>query len=223
MMKYCSDCLDLLPNNRNYFDKKRGKCHLCRATYFKNYYKENKETIVRKRKKHYENNKEYFANKNGKYYQENKEFLIERCKANSKIYYENNKETIKIKSNHQQKQAYKKDPVKFAVRNAKRISKVKNLIYDFTLNDWNNCLDFFEHSCAYCGEKEKLEKDHVIPIAKGGHYTPNNIIPACKSCNASKRNKNMDDWYASHEKYSQENFIKIKEFLNKGDEIGRII
>lgn len=40
--------------------------------------------------------------------------------------------------------------------------------------------------CVKCGSSEKLEFDHVIPIAKGGSNTERNIQLLCESCNRSK-------------------------------------
>lgn len=42
--------------------------------------------------------------------------------------------------------------------------------------------------CHYCGTKHKnLTLDHVIPLAKGGGHTLDNIVFACHMCNSSKR------------------------------------
>ncbi len=40
--------------------------------------------------------------------------------------------------------------------------------------------------CVKCGSSDKLEFDHVIPIAKGGSNTERNIQLLCESCNRSK-------------------------------------
>lgn len=40
--------------------------------------------------------------------------------------------------------------------------------------------------CVQCGRSEKLEFDHVIPIAKGGSDTERNIQLLCEQCNRSK-------------------------------------
>lgn len=29
--------------------------------------------------------------------------------------------------------------------------------------------------------------DHVVPLARGGTSTKNNLVPACKECNAKKK------------------------------------
>jgi 5-methylcytosine-specific restriction endonuclease McrA len=40
--------------------------------------------------------------------------------------------------------------------------------------------------CVTCGSKEKLEYDHIIPLAKGGSNTERNIQLLCERCNRSK-------------------------------------
>jgi hypothetical protein len=40
--------------------------------------------------------------------------------------------------------------------------------------------------CANCGSNEKLEYDHIIPLAKGGSNTERNIQLLCERCNRSK-------------------------------------
>ncbi len=40
--------------------------------------------------------------------------------------------------------------------------------------------------CVQCGGKERLEFDHVIPVAKGGSHTARNIQLLCESCNRKK-------------------------------------
>ncbi len=44
--------------------------------------------------------------------------------------------------------------------------------------------------CAYC-EKPANTVDHVRSIAHGGRDEPDNVVPACGSCNSSKRNKRL--------------------------------
>ena len=49
--------------------------------------------------------------------------------------------------------------------------------------------------CAYCGgPDESLQKDCVLPLSRGGRYTVENVVPACRSCNASKSNDEVTGW-----------------------------
>ena len=40
--------------------------------------------------------------------------------------------------------------------------------------------------CVRCGSREKLEYDHIIPVAEGGSDTERNIQLLCESCNRKK-------------------------------------
>lgn len=49
--------------------------------------------------------------------------------------------------------------------------------------------------CAYCGvEGVPLQRDCVLAISRGGRYTVDNVVPACRSCNASKCNAEVTAW-----------------------------
>ncbi len=39
--------------------------------------------------------------------------------------------------------------------------------------------------------------DHVVPLSKGGANAAHNSVPACTSCNTSKGNKDLRDWYVA--------------------------
>ena len=44
--------------------------------------------------------------------------------------------------------------------------------------------DNFE--CQYCGTKKELTIDHVIPSSRSGAHSWQNLVAACKKCNAKK-------------------------------------
>lgn len=51
------------------------------------------------------------------------------------------------------------------------------------------------HTCQYCGEKAPdvtLHVDHVKPKALGGSDGPENLVAACKDCNAGKTSSALD-------------------------------
>jgi 5-methylcytosine-specific restriction endonuclease McrA len=49
--------------------------------------------------------------------------------------------------------------------------------------------------CAYCGATDgAMQKDCVLPLSRGGRYTLTNVVPACRSCNASKCNEEVTHW-----------------------------
>jgi 5-methylcytosine-specific restriction endonuclease McrA len=49
--------------------------------------------------------------------------------------------------------------------------------------------------CAYCGTVGKpLQRDCVLAISRGGRYSIDNVVPACRSCNTSKCNDEVTGW-----------------------------
>jgi 5-methylcytosine-specific restriction endonuclease McrA len=47
-----------------------------------------------------------------------------------------------------------------------------------------------QFTCQYCGEKPaKLEVEHVVPRSQGGRNVWHNVVTACRSCNARKRDR----------------------------------
>lgn len=63
--------------------------------------------------------------------------------------------------------------------------------------EWQVMLRIYGHRCAYCGLRaDVLEKDHIVPLTRGGRHAIGNIAPACKSCNISKYDRLLVDWRA---------------------------
>jgi 5-methylcytosine-specific restriction endonuclease McrA len=60
--------------------------------------------------------------------------------------------------------------------------------------DWRRLVARHAGRCAYCGEVKPLTKDHIIPVSRGGRHAIGNILPACQSCNSSKRDALLINW-----------------------------
>ena len=59
---------------------------------------------------------------------------------------------------------------------------------------WEYLLEKFGRKCYYCGAKDvPLEKEHILPKAKGGTNRVSNLTVSCKSCNQEKGNKHPDE------------------------------
>lgn len=66
--------------------------------------------------------------------------------------------------------------------------------HDLTDAQWAALRDAWG-GCAYCGaDRTDLQKDCMLPISRGGRYTLANVVPACRSCNASKCNAEVTTW-----------------------------
>jgi hypothetical protein len=53
--------------------------------------------------------------------------------------------------------------------------------------------------CWYCGKqvasRDELTADHIFPRSKGGDSSLDNLALVCKSCNSSKNNMDLLEWY----------------------------
>ena len=81
-------------------------------------------------------------------------------------------------------------------KNQTRRARVKRApSVDLTPAKWQEVLAEFGGRCAYCNvESTGLTQDHVVPLARGGSHTRDNMVPACRSCNARKSDSLLAEW-----------------------------
>jgi 5-methylcytosine-specific restriction endonuclease McrA len=66
--------------------------------------------------------------------------------------------------------------------------------HDLSAEEWE-ALEAAWGACAYCGDTDgPIQRDCVLAISRGGRYTVDNVVPACRSCNASKCNEEVTSW-----------------------------
>lgn len=147
------------------------------------WYEDNKKRILKQSKQDYLVNK----GQRKKYLLDNKERIRKRFEQ----YHIDNKEKIAI-----QRKGYLQTEEGKATNqrgHSKRRARERLLINTLTAKEWEDILEKYNYICAYCGVEFNCEllpeKDHIIPISKGGHNIKENIVPACRSCNAKKYNK----------------------------------
>lgn len=51
--------------------------------------------------------------------------------------------------------------------------------------------------CRICGADERLTLDHLVPTFRGGEDEPANAVWLCRSCNSSKRDRDLLLWLAA--------------------------
>jgi len=49
-----------------------------------------------------------------------------------------------------------------------------------------------EHTCQYCGRRAE-SIDHIVPRSRGGRHTWDNVVAACRPCNATKRDRLLSE------------------------------
>ena len=84
-----------------------------------------------------------------------------------------------------------------------RARKIGNRVDDFNWEDLVHhwlANGFRPDQCHLCGEIGEyggiagLHIDHVIPIARGGSHSMDNLRPACSSCNRMKNRSTLDEY-----------------------------
>lgn len=55
-----------------------------------------------------------------------------------------------------------------------------------TDREWFSLLDQHGGKCAKCGSDGPIDRDHIIPLTRGGDDDIGNIQPLCRSCNRRK-------------------------------------
>ncbi len=66
----------------------------------------------------------------------------------------------------------------------------------FSPAEWLALVQRYDGRCAYCGDLGPLEADHRSPLSRGGSNRIDNILPACRSCNARKHRMTEEEFRA---------------------------
>jgi 5-methylcytosine-specific restriction endonuclease McrA len=103
----------------------------------------------------------------------------------------------------------KKPPTTGSRERKKRIRAMEK---NYTAEDWQRALAYFDNKCAYCGIDGDLQQEHFVPVRDGGNYTPDNIIPACGPCNAEKQGRDPFKWLVVDKRKLRE-YIKIEDYF----------
>ncbi|KKM95288.1 hypothetical protein LCGC14_1189640 [marine sediment metagenome] len=75
----------------------------------------------------------------------------------------------------------------------------------FDINTRSTLWNKFHGKCGYCGidmdrSSDPLERniqfciDHIIPVSRGGVDLMENLMPACRRCNSSKRDRQIEEY-----------------------------
>jgi len=137
----------------------------------------NREKINQQKRALYWNDPEKYRTQNRRFHAENRHKMKEWYRK----YRQRNREVVRARGRAGEQRR----------RNAKR-----SLPDTLTDEEWQRILEVHFNRCHYCGCGGKLEEDHIIPVCKGGGHTKENIVPACKRCNAEKGVSDYEDYVA---------------------------
>lgn len=208
--KTCKICTENFPATTEYFYKNKSSrdglhpyCKPCSV-------KKSKQNQLEKHDEY----KEYWRDRFNTLY-ENDPSIRERQKSNQRK--RENKDEL-------YREWQQNNPDKLKGYANKRITKK----HEISKNEWENCKNYFNYRCAYCdlpieehwvkyrGETfiGDFHRDHADDE---GANDLSNCIPACKSCNGTKHDSKMLDWYiSSNPIYSEDRVNKIHKWLDEG-------
>lgn len=87
------------------------------------------------------------------------------------------------------------NPERMRAIRLRRKGRIRANSYRFTEEDWRRLVLRYRGACAYCGVRaHDLQREHVIPLVRGGTHGVGNIVPACPACNYSKKDKLVMEW-----------------------------
>jgi 5-methylcytosine-specific restriction endonuclease McrA len=208
IVKFCRKC-EKEKETKEFYRSKRANdglscwCKKCEAARMKVYVKNNKEKVAQKGKEW----RNGFIEKHGgavayKRWQE-KYKKSEKGKAVDKKWREKNANKLRKRrmdyyyskeGQSYQQRYYNENYEEFLRRNEERRARVKSAKQDgsVTTKALRRKLEDQNFKCVLCELDLRIigkHADHVIPLAKGGDHTINNIQYLCPSCNLSKQDK----------------------------------
>jgi 5-methylcytosine-specific restriction endonuclease McrA len=107
-----------------------------------------------------------------------------------------------------------RSPVRAARYARRRKRRMAQKEHDLTESQWT-ALKAAWGGCAYCNAiGTPLQKDCVLAISRGGRYALANVVPSCRSCNASKCNAEVTTWMR-RKKLDEKSFLVRQAEINQ--------
>lgn len=159
-------------------------------------YKRNKEHHLALSHRYHELHYDEIREQQAGYRQQHLEEIRERNRNYNQTKRDHAKELARLREWAAKQPKEKLDAI-HVLQHQRRAAREKSLPYTLTRQEWEQIKERFGNHCAYCGEHfDHLTQDHVIPLSRGGAYTAENIVPACRSCNSKKGDMTADEFIA---------------------------
>lgn len=72
--------------------------------------------------------------------------------------------------------------------------------------------------CAWCGRtRVKLELDHVVAVVAGGRSVSENLVLACRTCNASKGKHPWEQWFKAQPFFTTRRARRVRFLMHSPD------
>jgi hypothetical protein len=93
-----------------------------------------------------------------------------------------------------------------------------------TIREWEREVEL-PHECVFCGSKENLTTDHLIPTHRGGDDSADNLVLCCAQCNSSRGDKGIFEWLGLERKDALHRLVAgkyLKQLLKVHEAAGTI-
>ena len=139
--------------------------------YYRGYYRRNKKKEIDRSLIYYEEHREESLAKNREWHKNNRDRVNDRRR---KWYRDNRAKRIE--------RVMRRRALKYSTATEPLVDFIAQLVQKGEM-------------CIYCGSTTKpLEVDHIIALSKGGLHIKDNLVAACRNCNASKHAKPLEEW-----------------------------
>lgn len=101
-----------------------------------------------------------------------------------------------------------------------RLHRYVNLPYKKVALSRHNIFKRDGYKCVYCGSRENLTLDHVVPRSRGGRDSWHNLVTACQKCNTYKGDRTPEeaDMELANPPYRPSFIMYLRDFAGKVQE-----
>lgn len=116
--------------------------------------------------------------------------------------------------------AVRSPSVKYPWPSVVRLKVFVRVPYKKILLSRKNVIRRDHHRCQYCGARERLTIDHVLPKSRGGPDTWENLVAACTRCNNRKGNRTPEEagMPLARKPFRPSHVMFIRDYIGRLDE-----
>lgn len=186
--KVCKKCGECKPRtsfatNKQCVGGRRPTCRVCSR---------NPETLRAAKARYHQRHAKEIIAKVRRWTEENREYARNRQRIYRQSVIAKDPEAFRQKRREQARTLRQRDPARARASAVCKEAKRKKAPGKWTGRQWTALLNHYGHQCMRCSSAEDLTADHVVPIAKGGSNTIDNIQCLCRSCNSKKHLNTVD-------------------------------
>lgn len=209
----CSKCGLVLPETLEFFRRRgttdrgglRPDCRACSAERDRRYNERTKDKRRAYNEANVEQSRRYLADYLPRYYR------TDRGRAN-----------VAAKNARWARSDRGRERLRLAAQRRRHVKA--GLPATLTDGEWLAAVETFDGRCAYCRAERPLTQEHVVPLARGGGLVAANIVPACGSCNSSKFDRPMCEWFMAQPFFDEAQLGLIQAWLflcRQAEEVAR--